>query len=124
MSRSLSVKEFLERSGESCCLHDLNDGVGLDRIIPNADISSPGLALAGYVDRFVAERLQVLGETEITYLNSLSADDRDRIAHELRAHDFDGAAPLHRPQWRGAGRRGRAAAAAAANAAGPAPCGT
>jgi HPr kinase/phosphorylase len=83
VSRSLSIKQFLERSGESCCLHDLNDGIGLDRIISNSDISSPGLALAGYVDRFVAERLQVLGETEITYLNSLSADDRDRIAKKF-----------------------------------------
>lgn len=80
MSRPLSVRQFLERSGESLILHDLNDGIGLDRIIPNADISSPGLALAGYVDRFVAERLQVLGETEITYLFSLSEADRERIA--------------------------------------------
>jgi HPr kinase/phosphorylase len=37
----------------------------------NPDVSSPGLALAGYVKRFPAERLQVLGETEITYLKSL-----------------------------------------------------
>ncbi len=80
MSRPLSVRQFLERSGESLILHDLNDGVGLDRIISNADISSPGLALAGYVDRFVAERLQVLGETEITYLFSLSEAERERIA--------------------------------------------
>lgn len=83
MSRSLSVKQLLERSGESCCLHDLNGGIGLERLIPNADISSPGLALAGYVDRFVAERLQVLGETEITYLYSLTEADRDRIAKKF-----------------------------------------
>jgi HPr kinase/phosphorylase len=31
------------------------------------------------VDRFVAERLQVLGETEITYLASLTSADRERI---------------------------------------------
>ena len=31
-------------------------------------MSSPGLVLAGYVDRFVGQRLQVLGETEVTYL--------------------------------------------------------
>lgn len=83
MSRSLSVRQFLERAGESCSLRDLNDGIGLDRIIPNADISSPGLALAGYVDRFVAARLQVLGETEITYLYSLSEAERDGIAKKF-----------------------------------------
>ncbi|HUQ47391.1 MAG TPA: HPr(Ser) kinase/phosphatase [Gemmatimonadaceae bacterium] len=83
MSRSLNVRQFLERAGESCCLHDLNGGIGLDRIIPNADISSPGLALAGYVGRFVAERLQVLGETEVTYLYSLSAEERENIAQKF-----------------------------------------
>lgn len=80
MSRQLTVRQFLERSGASLNLHDLNDGVGLDRIIPNPDLSSPGLALAGYVGRFVAERIQVLGETEITYLFSLPPEERDKIA--------------------------------------------
>ncbi len=79
MSRTLSVRQFLERAGESLSLEDLGNGAGLDAIIPNSDISSPGLALAGYVDRFVAERLQVLGETEVTYLASLKDSERTRI---------------------------------------------
>jgi HPr kinase/phosphorylase len=49
---------------------------GLDRIVSNADVSSPGLALAGFVARFAAERLQVFGETEVTYLHSLDAATR------------------------------------------------
>lgn len=79
MSRTLSVRKFLESNGESLSLSDIGDGVGLDTVIPNSDISSPGLALAGYIDRFVAERLQVLGETEITYLVSLTGAERERI---------------------------------------------
>jgi HPr kinase/phosphorylase len=79
LSRTLTVRQFLESSGESLSLEDIGGGVGLDTPIPNADISSPGLALAGYVDRFVAERLQVLGETEITYLASLPSSERQRI---------------------------------------------
>jgi len=79
VTRSLSVGQFLERSGDSLQLEDLGDGRGLDRTIPGADLSSPGLALAGYVERFVAERLQVLGETEITYLVSLDPAHRDQI---------------------------------------------
>ena len=39
--------------------------------------------LAGYVDRFVAKRLQVLGETEITYLVSLPAVERTNIAKKF-----------------------------------------
>ncbi|HXV16966.1 MAG TPA: HPr(Ser) kinase/phosphatase [Gemmatimonadaceae bacterium] len=79
MSRTLTVRKFLETAGESLSLEDIGNGVGIDTVIPNADVSSPGLALAGYVDRFVAERLQVLGETEVTYLTSLSAAERERI---------------------------------------------
>jgi HPr kinase/phosphorylase len=79
LSRTLTVRKFLETFGESLGLTDIGDGIGLDNEIPNSDISSPGLALAGYVDRFVAERLQVLGETEITYLFSLGNEERSRI---------------------------------------------
>ncbi|HEX6574001.1 MAG TPA: HPr(Ser) kinase/phosphatase [Gemmatimonadaceae bacterium] len=85
MSRPLTVRKFLEAFGESLGLTDIGAGVGLDSSIPNSDISSPGLALAGYVDRFVAERLQVLGETEITYLSSLSSGERDRILEKFFA---------------------------------------
>jgi HPr kinase/phosphorylase len=83
VSRTLTVRRFLERSGQSLILRDLNDGIGLDCTIPNAEVSSPGLALAGYVDRFVAERLQVLGETEITYLVSLPVAERTSIARKF-----------------------------------------
>ena len=79
MTRSITVGQFLERSGDSLQLEDLGEGRGLDRVIPGAEISSPGLALAGYIDRFVGERLQVLGETEITYLASLENAYRDKI---------------------------------------------
>lgn len=44
---------------------------GLDRQVTSADVSSPGLALAGFVARFASERIQVFGETEVTYLQSL-----------------------------------------------------
>ena len=85
MSRTLTVGKFIEANGESLSLEDLGAGIGLDTGIPNADISSPGLALAGYVDRFVAERLQVLGETEIKYLTSLDSADRSRILNSFFA---------------------------------------
>jgi HPr kinase/phosphorylase len=88
LSRTLTVGQFLERAGDSVSLGDIGEGVGLDKVIPNSDISSPGLALAGYVERFVAQRLQVLGETEITYLGSLSAKDRKRILESFFSFDM------------------------------------
>lgn len=51
-------------------LEALTGELGLDGVVPDADIASPGLALAGYHGRFIPERLHVFGETEITYLAS------------------------------------------------------
>lgn len=51
----------------------------LTREVRSQEVSSPGLALAGYVERFPAHRLQVLGETEISYLLSLSDTERERV---------------------------------------------
>jgi HPr kinase/phosphorylase len=85
VSRSVTVAQLLERSGESLQLEDLGEGRGLEHEIPGSDSSCPGVALAGYVERFVAERIQVLGETEITYLAALPEQDRRRILQSFFA---------------------------------------
>ena len=72
----LTVGRLVERMRDTLQLEHIARTNGLDRIVDNPDVSSPGLALAGYVTRFPAERLQVLGETEITYLKSLDPDTR------------------------------------------------
>jgi len=58
---------------------------GLDRAIPSAEVSNPGLVLAGYTARFTAERVQVLGETEVSYLFSLEPAERSRRLDPLFA---------------------------------------
>jgi HPr kinase/phosphorylase len=50
-----------------------------NREITSPNVSSPGLVLAGYVERFPAHRLQVFGETEMAYLASLEEGERRRI---------------------------------------------
>jgi HPr kinase/phosphorylase len=50
-------------------------------VVADADVSSPGLALAGYTRRLPEGRLLVFGETEMTYLASLDlASARDRLS--------------------------------------------
>ena len=73
---TLKVRDLLARKAEPLQLEALTGDVGLDRAIPNAEASSPGLVLAGYVARFVGDRIHILGETEITYLGSLDAPAR------------------------------------------------
>jgi HPr kinase/phosphorylase len=74
--RPLTVEEFLHTKQESLALELLTDDRGLAHVIPSPDISSPGLALTGFTERFPADRMQVLGETEIAYLNSLTVHQR------------------------------------------------
>jgi HPr kinase/phosphorylase len=45
----------------------------LDRAIEAPSLSSPGLILAGFNDRVPSGRLQILGETELAFLNSRDA---------------------------------------------------
>ncbi|HUF27179.1 MAG TPA: HPr(Ser) kinase/phosphatase [Gemmatimonadaceae bacterium] len=78
MSDPVTVGRLCERLKESLQLEQVGSG-GLFREVRGPEVSSPGLALTGYVERFPAHRLQVLGETEITYLASLAAPDRERI---------------------------------------------
>jgi HPr kinase/phosphorylase len=76
MAPKLTVGRLVERLATPLQLEHFAETGGLQREVGNPDVSSPGLALAGYVKRFPAERLQVLGETEVTYLKSLDVDRR------------------------------------------------
>jgi HPr kinase/phosphorylase len=77
---TLRPRDLLVRR-EPLQLEALTGEIGLDRPLPDPDIASPGLVLAGYSGRFVPNRLHVLGETEISFLNSLS-DQARRAAIE------------------------------------------
>jgi len=74
----LTVGQLIERMSVPLQLEHVPRTNGLDRVIDNPNVSSPGLVLAGYVGRFPARRLQVLGETEVTYLKSIDGETRRR----------------------------------------------
>jgi HPr kinase/phosphorylase len=60
---------------------------GLNRKITVPDINRPGLALAGYFDYFAFERIQVLGRTELSYLQGLKRDQAHDIFRRLMEWD-------------------------------------
>src|SRR4051812_38999166 len=74
----LRLRDFLNRRGDPLQLEPLTGELGLERQLPDAEVASPGLALAGYTGRFAPNRLHVFGETEITYLSTLAPEDRRR----------------------------------------------
>ena len=84
----LRLRDFLTRRGDPLQLEALTGDLGLDRQMPEAEVASPGLVLAGYTGRFAPNRIHVLGETEITYLNSLSAEQRQSSLEKFFSYDL------------------------------------
>ncbi len=84
----LRLRDFLTRRGDPLQLEALTGELGLERQLPEVEVASPGLALAGYTGRFAANRLHVMGETEITYLRSLSPADRRRQLEHFFTFDL------------------------------------
>ncbi len=85
--RELTVRDLLDRKEDTLALTLVAGSSGLDRVIPGPETGSPGLVLTGYTERFPEGRIQVLGETEITYLRSRDDEERARAVELLL--DFD-----------------------------------
>ncbi|MCL2255334.1 MAG: HPr(Ser) kinase/phosphatase [Firmicutes bacterium] len=56
--------------------------------ISTVNISRPGLQLAGFFEHFASERVQIFGEQEFAYLNTLPKYERKRAIENLFKHDF------------------------------------
>ncbi|MEN8208854.1 MAG: HPr(Ser) kinase/phosphatase [Candidatus Fermentibacteria bacterium] len=75
-SVDLTVGKLFEVLGDRLEMTTVTGDSGFGRMIESQDISRPGMALTGYLHKFLHERLQIFGETEISYLNSLSKPRR------------------------------------------------
>ncbi len=74
---SITVEFFFEQCKTRFKLEQLYPSpINPDKIIIDKDIHRPGLALAGYVDLFTFDRVQIFGNTEMKYLNQLEHDKR------------------------------------------------
>jgi len=67
-SRCITIRELLAEQGEAAKIRLLAGEKGLDRYIDHARIQKPSLAFAGYVAHLSDYRLQVIGQTELSYL--------------------------------------------------------
>jgi HPr kinase/phosphorylase len=81
--KTLPVPALLEDTKETLQL-ELVNGVDEGPLpVTVTDIHRPGLALAGFMQNYLSERIQVLGETEILYLNTLSETGRREAVARL-----------------------------------------
>jgi HPr kinase/phosphorylase len=75
---TLTVAQLYEQQKEQLSLELLSDSS--DSVVPItlSDINRPGMALMGFTENFLAERIQIFGRTEIAYCQTLSTKDLKR----------------------------------------------
>ena len=73
-----SVQDFFDGIKERLKLSLLTQTVLLTRKIHSTEIHRPGLALSGFYDYFAYDCIQILGKTEIHFLNKLKGRAREK----------------------------------------------
>src|SRR5580700_11457323 len=77
---SLTVRQLADDPQLSIRMRRLAGEDGLDRPLRHPRVQKNGLALAGHFHGVVPTRVQLLGETELSYLDSLSHEGRSVAA--------------------------------------------
>jgi HPr kinase/phosphorylase len=85
---SITVRTFFQKNQERIQLTSANGMEDSDRAIVEKNLHRPGLALAGYVGLFTYHRVQVFGNTEIRYLDSLDPEQRLVAFRQLFAFEI------------------------------------
>ena len=90
MAPSVTVGGLLQSRPEALGLplELLSGKGGLDRVITSPHIQKTGLALAGFHEYLQPERILVLGESEVRYLESLDTTARTSSLWAAFSHDF------------------------------------
>src|ERR1051325_8578477 len=80
---SVTIGFLVESNKERLRLTSLTGDLGFDKEITDKNVHRPGLALAGFVELFRYDRVQVFGNTEVSYLEKLEPDQRARALETI-----------------------------------------
>ena len=80
----LSISELLSETEAGLDLELLAGERGLSRVVQVPRIQKPGLALAGYTKNLHPDRIQVLGDTELSYLTELLQRDPAKANENIK----------------------------------------
>jgi HPr kinase/phosphorylase len=81
ISMSMGVK--IDELQAEFQLEYIHKGNASERFIYTSDLYRPGLELAGFFTYYPVDRLQLMGKTELTFIDSLSADIREERMRKL-----------------------------------------
>ncbi len=83
----LTVEKLFEDNQNRLKLKILNNKSSFQKKIKEKEVHRPGLALSGFVDVFTFKRVQVIGNTELAYLETLTLTKRE--ASLRKVFEFD-----------------------------------
>ncbi|MCE5251925.1 HPr(Ser) kinase/phosphatase [bacterium] len=76
MVKTISVGDFFEQNKDRLALTLIAGESGLDNVIVTPELNRPGLALTGFIDLFTYNRIQLIGNTELLYLNTIPPESQ------------------------------------------------
>ncbi len=82
----LTVGDLVEGTRQELDLQFLAGEVGRERVISQPRVQKPGLALAGFMEYLHRGRVQILGNSEITFLHQLGPEQRQSVVKSLVAY--------------------------------------
>lgn len=82
-SKPISIGAFYKTHAADLEMELIGGERGLHRLIREATVNRPGLALSGFYTYFAPKRIQVLGGAELSYLQSLTPTECDARLRRL-----------------------------------------
>jgi HPr kinase/phosphorylase len=82
-ARTITTAELLADAGLQLQCRLLAGANGLDRVITHPRIQKSGLAMVGHLHGIVPTRIQILGETELSYADTLTPEEQADAARNL-----------------------------------------
>ena len=73
--KEITVRDLFDAKKKDLALSLVTEPESLNKKLSSPHVNRPGLALAGYLEVFSSDRVQVFGETEVRYLQSLREEE-------------------------------------------------
>jgi len=82
-ARKITIRELLHEQGEATSMRLLAGEDGLDRYIDHPRMQKPSLAFAGFLENLSDYRLQIIGKTELQFLNTRTAQEQKQVINAV-----------------------------------------
>ena len=80
---AIAVARFFDEQRDELKLEQLTRSLESPVEITTSDINRPGMAMMGFLENFLAERIQIVGQTEVAYLEQLPEAERRNAIDRL-----------------------------------------